>query len=261
MSRASRAAADPDAPRKDLELQFFEDQYGEDNRTGFLKYYAVNEAGSARDYKRWLLERAPGRDVLEYGCGDRPWSIELHRRGSRVRGIDLSPTAVGEANERAREAGMTGEPYQAMDAEQLAFPDDSFDVVCGYSILHHLDLRRAWSEIVRVLRPDGAAIFVEPLGHNPAINYFRNRTPEHRTRDEHPFVMSDLELTREYFGEVDYAFHHLVSLAAVPFRESSRFPGIAKRLVAVDEALFRWVPALRPLAWQVVITLEQPVRR
>jgi hypothetical protein len=48
------------------------------------------------------------------------------------------------------------------------------------------DLSLACSEIARVLRPGGPAIFVEPLGHNPLINAYRKRTPALRTVDEHP---------------------------------------------------------------------------
>jgi len=51
-----------------------------------------------------------------------------------------------------------------MNAEELKFADDYFDIVCGGAILHHLDLNKALSEIARVLKPDGKAIFVEPLG-------------------------------------------------------------------------------------------------
>jgi ubiquinone/menaquinone biosynthesis C-methylase UbiE len=64
-----------------------------------------------------------------------------------------------------------------MNAEATTFPDNSFDLICGSSILHHLNLDKACAEIRRILRPDGGAVFIEPLGHNPLINMFRKLTP------------------------------------------------------------------------------------
>lgn len=38
--------------------------------------------------------------------------------------------------------------------------------------------------------------FSEPLGHNPIINWYRNRTPEMRTEDEHPLLIKDIEFAK-----------------------------------------------------------------
>jgi hypothetical protein len=40
--------------------------------------------------------------------------------------------------------------------------------------------------------PAGWALFSEPLGHNPLVNWYRNRTPEQRTEDEHPLLLSSI---------------------------------------------------------------------
>jgi ubiquinone/menaquinone biosynthesis C-methylase UbiE len=45
------------------------------------------------------------------------------------------------------------------DAHKLDFPENTFDVIYGAGILHHLDYARALLEILRVLRPGGAMIF------------------------------------------------------------------------------------------------------
>ena len=137
----------------------------------------------------------------------------------------------------------------------MKLPSASFDLVFGSGILHHLILEKALCEIRRVLRPGGKAIFFEPLGHNPLINLYRNRTPQARTVDEHPLVKSDFEIVRKHFSKCDVEFFGLSTLASIPFRESSL--GRAVRAVGeqADNLLLR-IPGLRWQAWIVVMTLE-----
>jgi SAM-dependent methyltransferase len=176
-----------------------------------------------------------------------------------VTGIDLSPVAIEKAEEEAESRGVAAATeFRVMNAEALDFPDDSFGLVCGTGILHHLDLDRAYGEIARVLRPDGRAVFVEPLGHNPAINLYRRRTPELRTEDEHPLVMPDLERASEYFQDVDPRFFHLSTLLAVPARSWKRFDPLLNTLGRFDDALFRALPALRRYAWLVALVFARP---
>ena len=144
-----------------------------------------------------------------------------------------------------------------MNAEDLKFDDDYFDIVCGGAILHHLDLNKALSEITRVLKPDGKAIFVEPLGHNPLINLYRRFTPSLRTKDEHPLLMRDLKLMRDYFHQVDVRYFHLLSLLAVPFHKLSTFHSLLKITETIDKVVLQ-IPFLKRQAWQAVIMLYKP---
>lgn len=141
-----------------------------------------------------------------------------------------------------------------MDAHILQFSNGTFDLVGSTGILHHLDLVTALSQIARVLRPNGHAVFVEPLGHNPFINQFRKRTPAAiRSIDEHPLLRADLTLFEHYFARVNNEFFYLTALLAaapglgflLPFLES-----VARALLAI--------PPIPPYAWQLLITLSRP---
>ena len=145
-------------------------------------------------YEQAIRSRSRGARVLEYGCGPSAFVSALVDDAGELVGIDISDVAVMQATERAAREGRTAR-YQVMDAESLDFPDGSFDLVCSAAVLHHLDLRKAFREISRTLRPDGHAIFMEPLGHNPLINWYRRATPDLRTPDEHPLLMCDLAKT------------------------------------------------------------------
>ena len=166
--------------------------------------------------------------------------------GAHVTGIDISDVVVEKIRVRARELGVQDScDFQVMDAENLSFAPDSFDVVCGNSVIHHIDLELAYANAAKVLKPQGRAVWREPLGHNPLLNAFRRLTPQMRTDDEHPLVMDDLKLAERWFSSIDARFFHLTTPAAIAFRNSSRFPQVLRRLERIDARL---MPAHRTRA-------------
>ena len=230
------------------------------------RFYAVN-GRSWTSYCDLLVQEverlsAPGRParVLEYGCGIGSFSSRvLAEHGFGATGIDISPLGVAAAEEYAAASfPEVGCEYHVMDAERLEFPDDSFDVVCGNGILHHLDLDRAYGQIARVLDPVGSAVFTEPLGHNPLINLYRRLTPEQRTADEHPLRMSDVRLAREHFAGVEVRFFHLLALLAIPFAERRVFDPLLAGLDRADALVVHHRSPLRRYAWFAVLKLSRP---
>jgi SAM-dependent methyltransferase len=206
-----------------------------------------------------MFSSAAGAKVLEFGCGTGTYSVPLARRGALVTGIDISDVAIDVAAQQAKAGGVSAQ-YRRMDAEALEFPSESFDLVCGVAILHHLDLDKAYAGVARVLKPGGHAVFMEPLGHNPAINLYRRLTPQLRTVDEHPLLMRDLRIAEKYFQGVVNRFFTFQSLFAVPFRRMPFFIPLVKGLDGADNVLFAACPPARRLAWQVIVVLNQPRR-
>src|SRR5690242_13115986 len=98
---------------------------------------------------------------IEVGAGTGYFSLNLLRAGI-VRGAtctDISPGMVRALNANAQRLGLTVSTARA-DAESLPFADDSFDLVLGHAVLHHLpDLERAFHEFHRVLTPGGYVVF------------------------------------------------------------------------------------------------------
>ena len=125
-------------------------------------------------------------------------------------------------------------------------------------ITHHLDLAKSYAEIRRVLKPDGAAVFVEPMAHNPLIALYRWATPKMRTADEHPLLIGDVIQARDHFQQVDSEFFHLTSLAAVPFSRTPVFKPLVRALERTDDLLFGVAPTMRRFAWRVVLVLRKP---
>lgn len=141
------------------------------------------------------LKNLKGLQVLDYGCGRGEASMKCLENGAaKVFGIDISQVYIVDCRNKARAAGVEPSRYdfQVMDAHRLDFPDNTFDLVAGFGILHHLDADVALAEIQRVLKPGGRVILHEPLADNPLLKLFRKLTPKARTVDENPFTANAL---------------------------------------------------------------------
>jgi SAM-dependent methyltransferase len=256
---AASSSSDPTVndERVQREKEFHNRVWADGTRDRIDEVYSIATA-STEFYESMLERYGVGKDVLEYGCGPGSYAFFLAERGANVTGIDISETAIEQAEQEARRRGLSKLRFAVMNAEALDLPDASFDFVCGKGILHHLDLGHSYAEVARVMRPDGHAVFKEPLGHNLALRLFRAATPSLRTPDEHPLLAGDLQLARRYFDQVDFRFFHLLSLFAVPLRSLPGIQHAAGVLERADAAVFRTMPRLRKHAWQVVIELARP---
>ena len=112
---------------------------------------------------RKALGHAPARygRSLEIGAGTGYFSLHLLKAGivSEATCTDISPGMLEVLQGNAQRLGLTVETV-ACDAERLPFEDDSFDLVLGHAVLHHLpDLGQAFREFERVLKPGGELFF------------------------------------------------------------------------------------------------------
>lgn len=242
------------------EREFHNRKFGEAQEHGSPdSIYALPKA-AYRAFDRELRTRAAGVDILEYGCGDCSYVTQLIEWGGRVTAIDISDEAIAAARELAEERGFARSAcFARMNAEDLTFPDDSFDLIVGRAILHHLDLEKAYASIARVLRPGGTAIFLEPLGHNPIINLYRHFTPHLRTEDEHPLLMRDIKLAKRHFGSVQLDYFTLLSMGTLAVAKvPALWDPTLKALDALDSRLFKLLPIAGRWAWTVSMVMSNP---
>ena len=168
----------------------------------------VNSMRAENYYYDLVARNVPGKDVLEYGCGD-GWNCEylLNHNPHTLVGIDISQKGLAHAQMKfGHSAG-----FSVMDAHAMGLAGDSFDTVVGRAILHHLDFERAVSEIRRVLKPGGVALFTEPLGDNPLAKLWRLCTPAVRTKSERPLSRATLQWADRQFSRSHHMFANLVS--------------------------------------------------
>jgi phosphatidylethanolamine/phosphatidyl-N-methylethanolamine N-methyltransferase len=127
-----------------------------------LVFGAVFERGRMAAIE--AAERIGGR-ILEVGVGT-GISLPDYSRANRICGVDISEPMLVKARERVSELGLTHvEGLWVMDAEHLAFPDASFDVVVAQYVITTVPNPEATlDEFARVLKPGGEIVLVSRVG-------------------------------------------------------------------------------------------------
>lgn len=111
-----------------------------------------------------------GGKVLEVGVGT-GLALPLYGQGVAVTGIDYSPEMLERAEDKVRELSLSRvEALRRMDARQLDFPDESFDIVTAMHVLSVVpEPERVLSEMARVCRPGGQVLIVNHFSAEKGI--------------------------------------------------------------------------------------------
>ncbi|MGZ4600797.1 MAG: class I SAM-dependent methyltransferase [Oryzihumus sp.] len=135
----------------DWEAQTYDDKWSISFDERCIDYARDRFVAIAGD-QGWPYGRA-----LELGAGTGFFSLNLKQAGvlDEVHVTDLSPGMVEAAKANATQLGFTVEGRVA-DAEGIPYDDDTFDVVVGHAVIHHIpDVEQAFREMLRVLKPGG----------------------------------------------------------------------------------------------------------
>lgn len=139
-----------------------------------LPFYDVlhRVSGLARVHDEMVALAAlrDGQRVLDVGCGT---GNLLRATGKRHRAVELAGVdpdlkMLARAESKIRRAGLTARLDRGF-AQELAFPDGSFDVVFSSLMLHHLETPakdEMLAEVRRVLRPDGVLVLADAAVHD-----------------------------------------------------------------------------------------------
>jgi len=129
--------------------------------------WGVDYGAIGRDQVRFKLQKLLGRPLpafgssLEIGAGTGYFTLNMLQDGVVREAVatDISRGMLDALQANATRIGVAVQTV-ACDAEDLPFDDDSFDLVLGHAVLHHIPhLDRAFAEFMRVLRPGGRFVF------------------------------------------------------------------------------------------------------
>jgi ubiquinone/menaquinone biosynthesis C-methylase UbiE len=166
----------------------------------FDEFHTLADFGIFLMHKRDYEEAARlvrDRSVLDLGCNNGYGSRILAGACRRVTAVDISEAAIADAIRRFGDLGIN---FQWVDGITLPFQDGTFDAVVSFQVIEHVDEPDGYlSEIVRVLGPEGQAIFTTP---NKAIRLDPGMAPWNKHHIQE-FTHQELrDLLASYFTRV-----------------------------------------------------------
>jgi len=198
-------------------------------------------------------------------------AVFLAQRGAKVTGLDIGAALIEAATLIAATNNVECD-FQVGDITNLPFESNSYDIVLGSAILHHLsepDLIKAVQEVHRVLRDGGTAVFSEPVENSRVFDFIQNLFPikgrernrpsilQRKAWKQHLTTLDDRPVTTRELARAGQPFR---SVRTRPYGFLMRFArfvapksGVRNVLKKVDYTLFRVLPPLRSLCQSVLV--------
>ena len=208
------------------------------------------------DFNAYTSQKSKNKIVLDYGCGIGSVTQKIATlKPSKLFGIDISEISISKAIENAKNLNLQIN-YSVDNCEETKFKAETFDLVFGSGILHHLDLEKSLVEINRILKKGGEMVFLEPLGANPLINFYRKLTPKSRSKDEHPFLKKDFNFISSLFKQVTVKYYGFFTLIFFLFYKNPQKSSVFKIISKLDYYFFK-IKYFKNLAWSVMIVAKK----
>jgi 2-polyprenyl-3-methyl-5-hydroxy-6-metoxy-1,4-benzoquinol methylase len=217
-----------------------------------------------KEYRFTLLGDLRGKRVLDVGCGEGSNAVLLATLGAEVTGIDISPKSIELAAARAQLDGVADRVrFVCAPIETAAIPPDSFDVIWGDGVLHHLidELDSVLGHLVTWAKPGALAVFSEPVNLSQRLRTLRLALPIHTdaTPDERPLEPGEIDVVRRHLPELQLKYFGLLARLdrwVLLDTNYERSPA-ARQLVAnvlrvIDDAVLA-MPGLHALASMTVM--------
>jgi len=211
--------------------------------------------------------QSPSQRLLDFGCGWGTASMIYAHIGYQVSGFDVCDENIIASRRMAEKYGFSDRTdFSVQTAERLNYPDETFDVVAGIDILHHVEVEPALRETRRVLKPGGIAVFREFLVV-PVFDTLRNSRfgtwlvpndasiDDHRTEDEEKLSPNEVEIVKSVFPDHEFIRFNLLAR----FRRflPNRNPGRPSKIEQLDQLVFRNVPPMQRFGGDVIMVLRK----
>ena len=182
--------------------------------------YAVRDTPEILAEKVEFTRPQPTDLALDVACGPGTLVLALAPRVRFARGVDLTLEMVRQARAFQRERQISNADFDCGDADQLPYPDTSFDLVTCQCSFHHIPKPElALREMLRVMKPEGRLVIIDTLGPESDAKFELHnriesvRDPSHTlslrlTTFLRMFENNGLEIARQALRRRERSFNH-----------------------------------------------------
>lgn len=203
-----------------------------------------------------LIGDVEGKSVLELGS-DGALTLHLASKGARVLAIDTSRVAVDNLTHVTEKFNLVSQIHAIeMDARQIDELKETFDLIVGKFILHHIEPFGDFIAKMYAVTSQGArGVFIENNANSNILMWFRNHivgrfgVPKLGDSEESPFDRSELEMLKRQFDEVNVysaEFEFFRMLGLYVFKDNEIF----KR---IDSVIYKHCPPARRFGYRQVL--------
>lgn len=219
----------------------------------------------AVDMASKLKTQAYQPTLLDFGCGAGDNSIRFSRAGFKITGFDISENNIKSCKQLFEKNNIEAD-FRVTVAEALPFTNETFDMVAGIDILHHVDIPTSIREVRRVLKKNGVAVFREPLeatlfdsirNTSLVLKFFPNTASleAHITEDERKLNSNDLQALKEVFPDMRIERSLVIARFDRFFRKlSDPKPSLLEK---IDYNISRFIPFYSKMGGAAVIILKK----
>lgn len=190
--------------------------------------------------KSFLKEIKTGEKVLDFGCGTgRILEYDLFLNADYY-GVDISSGMINNARLKWENRPHTN--FYVYDGTSLPFKNETFDYVISTWVFQHIvednKLKELITKLARLLRPNGALLFIEQIRDNEYVEMFENGTPFKKYRTAPHYK----EICGHEFGEIYYNFvpgvsngffYRIISILRIGFMK-----GLVPLFVYTDKLIY-----------------------
>lgn len=256
----------------------FHDEWAESHDPNELDVDAV-WTGDGCPEVQWIEEQLgdlSGKRILDLGSGLGEASVWFALKGAEVTALDISPGMLEVLSQAAANYGVEVDTVVGSASDLSMFDDDTFDIVYGANVLHHIDIAECIGHAHRVLVPGGKAAFWDPVKYNPVIEVYRRMAMGVRTEDEHPITRKDLKTMQSQFGNVNAQGFWLTGLLIflrfflvdrihpsadrywkLVIERQEKHGRFLRATQAIDRALLKAIPPLRWICWNIAVVMTK----
>jgi 2-polyprenyl-3-methyl-5-hydroxy-6-metoxy-1,4-benzoquinol methylase len=180
------------------------------------RYHEPEHTWFNKEFRFQLLGNLRGKQVLDVGCGDGTNSVLMAKYGAQVTGVDISPGSIELCKQRAQLDGVESQTrFLCSPMETVSLPEESFDIIWGDGILHHLipELDTVMHQLMRWAKPGALFVFSEPVSLTPWLRKLRKGVPihTHATPDERPLEKAELSIILRHLPGLEMKWFHLLA--------------------------------------------------
>lgn len=193
--------------------------------------------------------------ILEIGCGTGAYTDVYAGKlpKTRILAIDISEEMIKVAEKS--HGSRKNIKYEIRSAYNTGLKDESVDIVCGFYILHHLNLKAVRKELYRVLKPGGIAYFYEPNILNPIVFLIKSSQFLKKLIGDssEEWAINPLKVQKEWnkFKVIELIITEFVwPLSFIPFK-------IKLLLDKLTSSLFPAIPGLKLIGGSIEICLRK----